>query len=96
LKDAAPCVRIAAGEALCRNDDATNGLPVLVHELHGEEFNVLLSLNALESLGSIAQPARESIAAQVATLPKPRGENYCAHAAESLLNRLGMLSKTQN
>lgn len=96
LKDTAPCVRIASAEALCRNDDAAHGLPILIHELRGEEFNVLLSLNALESLGSIAQPARESIAAQVATLPKPRGENYCARAAESLLNRLGMLSKTQN
>jgi len=93
LHDSTPCVRIAAAEALCRTDDAAHGLPALVRELRDGEFDVLMALNALESLGSIAQPARESIAAQVATLPKPRGENYCSHAAESLLNRLGMLSK---
>jgi hypothetical protein len=94
LKDPAPCVRIAAAEALCRNDDQAAGLPALVRELRGSEFNVLMALNALESLGSAAEPAKGSIAAQLSTLPRARGENYCARAAESLLNRLGMLSKT--
>jgi N-sulfoglucosamine sulfohydrolase len=90
LKDPAPCLRIAAAEALCRNDDSAHGLPTLVSELHGTEFNVLMALNALESLGSAAEPARQSIAAQLTTVPRPRGENYCAKAAESLLIRLGM------
>ena len=43
LNDPIPCVRIAAAEALCRNDDQARGLPVLVEELRGSEFNVLLA-----------------------------------------------------
>lgn len=92
LGDPIPSVRIAAAEALCRNDDASSGLPALVRELRGSEFDVLLALDALESLGSVTESAKGSIAAQVSTLPRARGENYCAKAAESLLNRLGMLS----
>lgn len=94
LKDKTPCVRIAAAEALCRTDDAAMGLPALVRELRGRELDVLMALDALESLGSVAQPSGDSIAAQLTTLPRPRGENYCAHAAESLLNRLGVPTKS--
>lgn len=90
VQDATPCVRIAAAEALCRNDDSAHGLPALVHELRGSEFNVLMSLNALESLGPACAPARDSIAAQLSVLPRARGENYCARAADSLLTRLGV------
>lgn len=93
LIDPIPCVRIAAAEALCRNDDPARALPVLVEELRGSEFNVLLALNSLESLGSATDSAHGSIAAQLAILPRSRGENYCARAAQSLLNRLGSVSK---
>lgn len=93
LKDKFPGVRIAAAEALCRLGRDGTGLPALVRELRGHEFAVLMALNALEALGDAAKPAGPSIAAAVATLPKPSGENYCAHAAASLLSRLGMVSK---
>jgi hypothetical protein len=93
LKDKTPCVRIAAAEALCRADDAAQGLPALVRELRGGELDVLMAINALESLGSAAQPVRESIASQLSALPRPRGENYCSRAAESLLNSLGIPPK---
>lgn len=95
LEDPVPCVRIAAAEALCRNDDPAHGLPALIKELRGSEFDVLQAMNALESLGSVAEPARASIAAQLSTFPRPRGENYCAHAAESLLNRLGSAANAE-
>ena len=36
--------------------------------------------------------ARDFLTGYAATLPKPHGENYCARAAESLLNRLGVRS----
>lgn len=93
LNDQVPCVRIASAEALCRNDDQAHGLPALVEELRGGEFDVLMAINALESLGSVAEPARASIATQLSVLPRARGENYCARAAESLLNRLGIAAK---
>jgi arylsulfatase A-like enzyme len=93
LQDHTPCVRIAAAEALCRNDDSAHGLPVLVRELHGSEFNVLMAINAMESLGSLGEQAKDSIAAQLSTLPRSRGENYCARAAESLMTRLGVATK---
>lgn len=90
LKDSSPNVRIAAAEALCRLSHATEGLPALVDELHGQEFKVLAALNALEALGDVAKPALPTTAAAVAKLPNPRGENYCARVAESLLTRLGV------
>jgi arylsulfatase A-like enzyme len=95
LKDGTPCVRIAAAEALCHVDRASEGLSALVHELEGNEFDVLLALNSLEALGQVAKPATAEIAAKVAHLLKPGGENYCARAAESLLNELGAATKAQ-
>jgi hypothetical protein len=88
LNDPSASVRIAAAEALCRLGRAGDGLPALVHEVRGDEFTAMLALNTLEALGDVAKPAASSIAAAVAKLPKARGEDLCAHAAESLLKGL--------
>lgn len=95
LNDPSASVRIAAAEALCRLGRAGDGLPALVHEIGGDEFTALLALNTLEALGDIAKPATPAIAAAVAKLAKPRAEDFCARAAESLLNGLGVAPRTR-
>jgi N-sulfoglucosamine sulfohydrolase len=96
LKDSSPSVRIAAAEALCWVGHADEGLPALVRELDGKEFDVLFALNSLEALGPIARPVLEGIKAKAPTLPKPSGEDYTGHAMASLLAELNGATGTAN
>ena len=96
LTDAGPAVRIAAAEAMCRCGKGEQGLAVLVEALSSPGSDTLLALNTLESLGDLAKPAADAIAAKVAAgLPGSNrangesGERYTDLAAKQLLRRLG-------
>lgn len=88
LKDPSSSVRITAAEGMCWLGRADAGLPALVDALDGEPFDALLALNALEALGDIARPSAAQIAAKAGRLQKPKGEDYPARAAASLLAKL--------
>ena len=95
LKDASPCVRVAAGEALVKTGRADVGLPALVAELDAPGADTLLALNTLEALGDAAKPAAAQIAAKVKKgIDGPgrangaTGDRYTDSAAKSLLSKL--------
>ncbi len=94
MKDATPCVRIAADEALVRLGHA-EALTNLVAELTAAGGDSLLAVNTLEALGDLAKPAAAVITAQVkkglpgsGRMNGESGEKYSDRAAESLIEML--------
>jgi len=95
-KDTTPCVRIAAGEALCWVGLEKEGLAALVKELDANngEYNVLMATNALQALGPIAQPQASEIAARADQYKlKSKAGTYVLPALEELTAKLGVGGK---
>jgi HEAT repeat protein len=66
LADPSPVVRVAAAEALCKQDRHTEALPVLIEALKHENDWVRHSTAlVLDSLGEKARPALEAMKARV-------------------------------
>jgi uncharacterized sulfatase len=89
LTDSAPCVRIAAAEALARygeKSDFESSLKVLL-ELAAPQDNgpivPIAALNAIDALGPAASPAKETLATMKAVGNKPAGR-YTEYAGRLL------------
>ena len=62
LDDPSPSVQIAAAEALCVNDDAKHGLPVLETQIASEHpWVALQAARAMLDIGIVAKPSSERI-----------------------------------
>jgi N-sulfoglucosamine sulfohydrolase len=82
LKDQSSAVRVAAAESLCRTGHEKEGLASLVDSV--ARGDSLLALNALISLGDIAKPAKDAIAASL----RGKKDPYVERASEWLLEKL--------
>jgi len=89
LTDAAPNVRLAAAEALCRLGSAEDALPVLVEGLQSRDERVRLqAASTLAALGEKARPAITPIRAALARKGRGNFALYTRWALEYALKNL--------
>jgi uncharacterized sulfatase len=89
-RDAAPWVRVAAADALCRLGQVEKGLPVLIAAM--EDENEWVRLQAINALDRLDQEARPALAALQAALRDPN--SYVVRVAEHALEPFGLRPAT--